>query len=309
MTDLQGEITPYLDAIGSEDGSAVMIAAMERVGTTFTTDEFTSMGMLEKYLEFTKGGVDFLVIDGIVDTIFFRLVDDPSGAAHRDPDALIPGLRHGMSRDAVIELLGEPVRNEPNFLLYAVGAKFLNVQVPHDRVEDFSVQSRDLQAEFERAPDTPTAPVTGDTPATPITGEISLFVDAAGTAYGDQVMIDLVDALGPRLDSHDIADEHGSGTFLVFDSGGVDVQYRNEVLTGVLIHTTSDERRPYPRLDALVDGLSFPAARADVTAALGSPRTSLADRDIYLERGRHLMFDYTGEIVTTISIVHVPADR
>ena len=306
MTDLHGEITTYLDAIGTEDGSEAMITAMELVGTTFTIAEFTSLGMYEKYLEFTKGGVEFLVIDGVVDTIFFQLVDATGGAAYRDPDALIPGLRHGMSRAAVIELLGEPVYNERKYLLYGVGEKFLNVQLEGDQVDSFSVQSRDLNAELESAPDTSAAPVEEETPGTPITGEISLFRDAVGSAYGAAVMVDLVDALG-SFDSHDTADDHGRGTFLVFDSAGVDLQYRNEVLIGVLIHVADDGRRPYPRLGTLVDGLALPATRADVTAALGAPRTALDDCDIYIEHGRHVMFQYTGEATTTISIVGVPA--
>ena len=306
MTDLHGEITPYLDAIGTEDGSEVMIAAMELVGTTFTIEEFTSLGTHEKYLVFTKGGVEFLVIDGVVDTIFFQLVDDSDGAAYRDPDALIPGLRHGMPRAAVIELLGEPVHNKPKYLLYRVGEKFLNVQLAGDQLESFSVQARDLEAELESAPDTPTAPIAEETPSSPIAGEISLFLDAVGSSYGDTVMVDLVAALGP-FDSHDTTDDQGSGTFLVFDSAGVDVQYRDEVLIGVLIHVADEGRRHYARLGTLVDGLALPATRAEVPAALGSPRTSLDDRDIYIERGRHVMFHYTGDATTTISIVRVPA--
>lgn len=318
MADLHGEITSYLDAIGTEDGSAAMIAAMKRVGTTFTIDEFTSMGMHEKYLEFAKGGVEFLVLDGIVDTIFFRLVAEPPLAAYRDPEALIPGIRYGMSRDAVIELLGEPLRNEPRYLLYPVGSKFLSVYLPGGTVKDFTVQGRDLQSESESAsetlsapiaPESATAPIDGEALSAPIIGEIALFLDAAGTGYGDKAMLDLIAALGTPPDSHDIADDHGPGTFLVFESAGVDVQYRDQVLTGVLIHVADDGRRPYPRLDALVDRLSFPATRADVTAALGSPKNSLTDRDLYDERGRFVMFHYTGDTVTTISIVHVPASR
>ncbi|WP_147918135.1 hypothetical protein [Ruania zhangjianzhongii] len=298
MTALTGEILPYLDAIGTTDGSEAMIAAMKLVGTKFTIDEYTSAGMHEKYLVFGKGGVDFLVIDDILDTIFFRLVATENGAPYARPEALIDGLHHGMSRGAVVEILGEPLRNEPHYLLYAIEAKFLNVQVRDNKVEDFSIHRVDVAAGFEDSPDVPVA--------TPLTGEISLFIDAAGTAFDGTVMSDLIDAVGPGFDSHNIDDDQGTGLFLVFRDGGVDVQYRNGILTGVLIHITGDERVPYPRPHTLVNGLTLPATRNEVTTALGTPQQSLADIDLFHERGRHILFDYSGDNLQTISIVHVP---
>ena len=45
MTALTGEIQTYLDALGTEDGSEEMLAAMRLVGTNFTMHEFTSAGI------------------------------------------------------------------------------------------------------------------------------------------------------------------------------------------------------------------------------------------------------------------------
>lgn len=297
MTTMTGEILPYLDALGTEDGSEQMLAAMKLVGTKFTIDEYTSMGMHEKYLMFTKGGVDFLLIDGTLDTIFFRLVASDEGGAYARPNALIEGVEHGMSADDLSTVLGKPLHDDPGHHVYQTGDKYLNVDLEDGRVDKLCVQLYDIGAEIDAA---------NEMPAAPITGEISLFIDAAGTEYGDKVMIDLVDAVGPRLDSHDT--DEGTGKFFVFESGGVDVQYRYETLAGVLIHIANDERRSYPRLDALVDGLAFPATRADVLAALGTPQESLADVDLYTERGRFVMFNYAAEAVKTISIAYVPTD-
>lgn len=302
MTTLTGEVLPYFDAIGTADGSEAMLAAMKLVGTTFTLDEYTSMGTHEKYLIFAKGGVEMLVLDGLLDTIFFRLVAGPTIAAYRDPDALIPGVHHGMSRDAVIDLLGDPLRNEPTYLLYTVGTKFLNVRMSGEVVDDFSLQRHDLVAELKAEFGTPA-------PAEQITGEIALLIGLAGTPYGDEALTDLVAILGPRLDSHDNDDESGTGRFLVFPDSGVDVQYRGDVLIGALIHTVNDERSPYPRLDALVEGLTFPASRTDVVDALGTPQNSLRDMDVYTEKSRFVMFNYTNDALTTISIAHVPGDH
>lgn len=298
MTALHGEIQPYLDALGTEDGSEKMIAAMEAVGTAFTIDEFTSTGVEEKYLEFRRGGVEFLVVDGILDTVFFNLVEDEYGAAYPRPEALIPGVHHGMSRQAAIELLGTPRRDEPKYLLFAVGERFLNLRIHDEQVVGLTVLCRDLAAEYE----TSEAPVESVT----ISGEITQFLDATGTGYGDPAMAELIATLGPRFDSHPLDDEYGKGILLIFGSSGVDLQYRDGVLQGVLIHAADVERVPYPRLDALIDGLSFPASSDAVAKALGPSHQTLEDTDIYFQDGRHIILSYTDSVVTTISIVKGP---
>lgn len=303
-TGITGKIQPYLDAIGTEDGSDAMIAAMEAVETTFSIKEYTSTGVHEKYLIFAKGGVDFLLHDGIVDTVFFHLRDSDKYAAYAHPDALVDGVRFGMSRDEVIEQLGTPRQNKKRYLLYPAGDAFVNIQFRDEHVLRVNAQRQDYAAQAEAEQEKSVLTVAPK----PITGEISQLIDAAGSAYGDPVMLDLVELLGPCLDSHDIDAADGSGTLLVFDSGGVDLQYRDDALLAVLIHVREGVRRPYPRLDALVDGLSFPATREDVHAALGAPNDSRSDLDLYSEKGRHVMFKYDGDALTTISIVHVPSD-
>ena len=66
MTAQHSEIQTYLDSLGTEDGSEQMLPAMRLVGTTFSMQEFTSAGVQERYLEFCRGGVEMLVIDGIL---------------------------------------------------------------------------------------------------------------------------------------------------------------------------------------------------------------------------------------------------
>lgn len=301
---IRGEILTYLEAIGSADGSDVMLTAMEAVGTKFTIKEYTSTGVHEKYLIFAKGGVDFLLHDGIVDTVFFHLRDSEKYAAYAHPDALVEGVRFGMSRDEVIDKLGTPRQNKKRYLLYPAGDAFVNIQFRDERVLRINAQRQDYaaQAEAEQEKSVLTA-----TPK-PITGEISQLIDATGSAYGDPVMSDLVELLGPRLDPHDIDAADGGGTLLVFDSSGVDLQYRDDALLAVLIHVREGDRRPYPRLDALIDGLALPATREDVRTAVGEPRDSRSDLDLYSSNGRHVMFNYDGDALATVSIVHVPHD-
>lgn len=306
-TAITGEIQPYLDAIGTEDGSDAMIAAMEAVGTKFTLDEYTSTGNREKYLCFEKGGVEFRLHDGAVETIVFYLRDNRGYAAYARPDALVEGVSLGTTRAEVIDLLGTPRQNRERFLLYAVGGAFVHFQIRDERVTRIAAMRADLVAEAEAADAADAASAPAGEPK-PITGEISQLIDAAGSAYGDPVMLNLVELLGPRLDSHDIDEEDGGGKLLVFDSGGVDLQYRDDALLAVLIHVREGDRRPYPRLDTLVDGLSFPATREDVHTALGAPNDSLSDLDLYSTNSKHIMFNYNDDSLATISIVHAPHD-
>lgn len=75
MTAQLGVLLTCLDALGSEDGSEEMLAAMRLAGTAFEIDEFASAGMQERCLVFRRGGVDMLVVDGILAAIFFRLAE------------------------------------------------------------------------------------------------------------------------------------------------------------------------------------------------------------------------------------------
>ena len=300
---IRGEILTYLEAIGSEDGSDAMIAAMEAVGTKFTLDEYTSTGNREKYLCFEKGGAEFLLHDGAVETIVFYLRDNKDYAAYARPDALVEGVSLGTTRAEVIDLLGTPRQDRERFLLYAAGGAFVHFQIRDERVTRIAAIRADLIAEAEAADAAAAAPAAEQKP---ITGEISQLIDAAGSAYGDPVMLDLVELFGPRLDSHEIDAADGGGKLLVFDSGGVDLQYRDDALLAVLIHVRDGDRRPYPRLDALVDGLAFPATREDVRAAVGEPHDSRSDLDLFSENGRHVMFNYEGDALATISIAHLP---
>ena len=144
-------------------------------------------------------------------------------------------------------------------------------------------------------------------PEAPLTGEITRFIEVVGSREGVRASAEIIADFGPRIDSHPLEDEHGSGVFVALTDGGVDLQYRNDTVEGALIHTSDRERTPYPRLGALVEGLAFPATRADVRDALGAAETPRADIDLYHAQGRRVLFNYTGDELTTISIVHLPA--
>lgn len=303
MTAQHSEIQTYLDALGTEDGSEEMLAAMRLVGTTFSMQEFTSAVMHERYLEFRRSGVEMLVIDGILETIFFQLAESEEETAYPRPDALIPGLHHGMSRQAAIEQLGTPLRDEPGYLRFAIGDAFAVVTFREGGVEMLTLQVEEPGVE---------APPVGEEPSSaaasaPLTGEITRFIEVVGSRDGVRASAEIIADFGPRIDSHPLEDEHGSGVFVALTDGGVDLQYRNDTVIGALTHTSDRERTPYPRLDALVEGLAFPATRANVRNALGAAETPREDIDLYRAQGRHVLFNYTGDELTTISIVRVPA--
>jgi len=305
MHALTGEIQTYLDALGTEDGSEEMLAAMRLVGTEFSMQEFTSAGMHERFLEFRRGGVEMMVIDGILETIFFQLAESEEEAAYPRPGALIPGLHHGMSRQAAIEQLGPPLRDEPGYLRFAIGDAFAVLHLQEGGVAQLTLQ---LEAPGADAPPVGEEPLSAAAPA-PLTGEITRFIEIVGSREGVRASAEIIADFGPRIDSHPLEDERGSGVFVALPDGGVDLQYRNDTVIGALIHTSDRERTPYPRLDALVEGLTFPATRTDVRVALGGAGTPREDIDLYDAQGRHVLFSYTSDELTTISIVVVPALR
>lgn len=180
----------------------------------------------------------------------------------------------------------------------------MNIQFDDERISAIDAQRFDQPAQAE-AEQTDAAPMAEPKP---ITGEISQLIEAAGSVYGDPVMLELVELLGPGLDSHDIDAADGGGRFLVFEGGGVDLQYREDVLLAVLIHVGEGERGPYPRLDALVEGLAFPAMREDVRTAVGEPRDSRSNLDLYEQQGTSVIFYYRSDLLATISIAQLPEE-
>jgi hypothetical protein len=308
MTAPLSELRTYIDALGTEDGSEPMLAAMTQVGTKFAIEEFTSDEVHERYLEFRRGGVDMLVVDGFLVAIFFRLAEGEEGAAYPRPESLIPGLDHGMPRQAVIEELGTPLRDEPDLLRFAVGGALAILDLSEGRVERLSLQFAvpgtgvGASAEEQSAGEGTQSTVV---PPAPPTGEITRFIAAAGTSEGDPVTAQLIADLGSQVERHPVED--GRVKFLVLEDSGVDLQYRDGILEGVLIHIADPERTHYRRLDTLIDGLAFPATRADVRDALGTAETPRDDIDLYRSQCRRVMFHYTGEQLTTLSVVAVPA--
>ena len=111
-------------------------------------------------------------------------------------------------------------------------------------------------------------------------GEITTFTDALGSAMTDEPALAAfaaVDLPASRSD-YDLGDTHR--TYLKAEDKGVEFVFEDGLLRTVFIATVdSPTRAAYPRPDALIDGLSGTASRAEVLARFGEPEWTSDEAD------------------------------
>ncbi|GGH47796.1 hypothetical protein [Microbacterium album] len=146
MTRLAGDITTFLDALGTPEDSAPFAAAVALVGTELEVDEQPYGVHTARYLISEAGGVEFLVKEGVLSSVFVFLAGDRSHAPYPRPDALIEGVAPGSPRSEIAAVLGEPVRSQPAYDLFAASGRFVHAEFRDDALVKVTAMLRDPAA-------------------------------------------------------------------------------------------------------------------------------------------------------------------
>lgn len=136
-------------------------------------------------------------------------------------------------------------------------------------------------------------------------GEITTFTDALGSAMTDEpalVAFAAVDLPTSRSD-YDLGDMRR--TYLKADDQGVEFVFEDGALRSVFIATVeSPARAAYPRPDALIEGLSGTASRAEVLARFGEPEWTSDEADRFQWAAAcYARFAYQDDRVVKISVM------
>jgi hypothetical protein len=124
-------------------------------------------------------------------------------------------------------------------------------------------------------------------------GEMQLFLDALGARADDERLQPVLDLPGDTTDTAESRGPDGHVFQLVARRGGTEFLFGAGRLVAVFVGTQPREAwGAYPRADALIDGLSGTASRAEVRARFGDPdwHTDAADR--YRAGEDHLQLQY-----------------
>ena len=145
MTTVSGEVAVFLDALGHQEGSSRILAAIVLVGPRMEISEFDFDGEVSIYYVFKPAGTELLFEKGILVSAMVRMqpdVDDGTYDVYPRPEALVDGLLPTAARSEVMALLGTPERVGPSFDRYRVNGHYLHFEFDaHGRVARISALS------------------------------------------------------------------------------------------------------------------------------------------------------------------------
>lgn len=127
-----GDITYFLNALGENQGSEKILNAIKIISTDFEINNFECESIRNVYLQFFKGGVDFVfnVIDNneTLESIFFFIDGDDEHIPYRFVNSLIIGLPISLERNDIINSFGAPEKNGKRWIRYIQNNKYIHFE-------------------------------------------------------------------------------------------------------------------------------------------------------------------------------------
>lgn len=129
---IQGDVFTFLNALGAREGDPRLEHALAFVGGPHEVEVFDEGGVQGKYLVMTDRGVDFLLKDGVLTTVFVYATDTPDQGIYGGWESLVAGVGSDASSDAVVQALGAPLRSTESFVRYQVDPGFVQFDFDGD---------------------------------------------------------------------------------------------------------------------------------------------------------------------------------
>ncbi|MFZ7134926.1 hypothetical protein ACLSZP_06800 [Avibacterium avium] len=127
-----GDITYFLNALGENQGSKKILDAIKIISTDFEINNFECESIQNVYLQFFKGGVDFVfnVINNneTLESIFFFIDGDDEHIPYRFVSSLIIGLPISLERNDIINSFGIPEKNGKMWIRYIQNNKYIHFE-------------------------------------------------------------------------------------------------------------------------------------------------------------------------------------
>lgn len=294
---IQGDISIFLQALSAPEGDPRLEQALSLVGGDHEVDEYDDTGVVEKYLILSDRGVNFLLRDGQLDTVFVYATATASRGIYGGWSTLIEGIGPDSSRDDLLRALGEPVRSTSAYVTYAADPGFVQFEFDGDALTAAVVMRELIGGQgSEQA-----KPAEG---ASSVEGEVAVFLRAVDSPMFSPEHLAVIGLTGPATESFDEQRDGVAWQYEHSARSGVTLQFARDVMVAALIRLHSDEGESvYPSPDRLIAGLPLPSSRADVEAHFGKPRQSDDQMDLYLVDDRYLRFDFDADRSSALTIV------
>jgi hypothetical protein len=289
--------------MGSREGDDRLTKALAFVGGEYETSTYLDAGTESRYLVSKEHGVDFLMEDGALHSVFFHARSTAGQAMYDGWAGLIDGIGPDASPESLADVLGAPKRATEVFAIYPADPGFVRFVFSNGRLKMVVAQDFDLfdTTPLSEADDTVTVDRPDADAAPTIDGELAVFMTAVGSAmYSPEHLAALVLA-GPALETHE--DERADAMWLYqeFPRTGVTLQFKNEIMVGALV--LLDGPNAYPTPDLLITDFSLPCAREKLETRLGKEQMSSEAQAFYFVDNKYLAFDFEGGVTTTLSVI------
>ncbi|WP_427869369.1 DUF6357 family protein [Leucobacter luti] len=297
--EIRGDARLFLAALGAREGDPALDRLIAFIGETPGVDVFEDAGQESRYLLFPSSGVEMLLVDGSLHTVFVHAVErSDTQRRYARFATLVDGVTRGSSPRAIVRALGAPVKDSERFLRYPDEQGFVQFDVDGARISMVVFMREVVEAPPQEMP-------------AEITGGIAPFIEAMGSGILSPEHQRLIVLAGPAMETHEEDRGGVSWRTEVFPKTGVLLEATEEVLVGALIRITgSDGDGPaFPEAADLIDGISLPASREIVRERLGQPVRAEEPEgpgsgfDMFEAGGVYLRVDYAGGESSAVAVV------
>lgn len=127
---LHGDLTTFLDALGTPGGLFALIEVLGLIGPTYETVDVEDPG--SEIIAFPHTGAMLFFRDTVLSGVLIHLRQNGHQAPYPEPAALVRGLGPTSGRDAVRALLGEPRQASRLMDLFMVGSSYVRFDYDDD---------------------------------------------------------------------------------------------------------------------------------------------------------------------------------
>ncbi|GAA1912846.1 hypothetical protein GCM10009775_01770 [Microbacterium aoyamense] len=283
---IQGDVEAFLKALGAREGDPLLEQALAVVAGEYEVDVFDDADAEQKYLVAVERGVEFLLEDGIVTTVFVYAADRDDQRTYGRWPTLVEGIDRGFSADEIVAALGAPQARTPTFLRYAADGGFVQFDFDGARLSMLVV----MREVVVPTADVPARSADG---APSVPGELDVFVTAVGRPLFSPEHFAVIGLAGDASESFDVVRAGVEWQVEASPRTGVRLEFREEILARAVIRLVeSDGDAAYPHTARLIDGLPLPSGRDALCGRFGAPHRAEHEYDLYLVGDSALRFDF-----------------
>ena len=124
-----GDIEVFLSCLGTSIPNTNILKAVTIISSEFDTSETNFCGEKLSYWEFFKRGVTFRFNENqILDTIFLYIRENAEYYPYPFLENLIIGINHKSTKQSVIDLFGNPEKENDGWLKYKIFDNYLHFE-------------------------------------------------------------------------------------------------------------------------------------------------------------------------------------